>query len=88
MGIGFSEVRYLLLYPQFSNYFSKTSVVQMEGDPFKKNSIYLFVFGCAGSLLLHGVFSSCGKQGLLSSSHEQASHCSGFSCCRARALGC
>ena len=32
VGIGFSEVSYLLLYPQFSNYFSKTSVVQMKGD--------------------------------------------------------
>ena len=27
--------------------------------------IYLFVFGCAESLLLHGLFSSCCKQGLL-----------------------
>ena len=25
----------------------------------------LFIFGCAGSLLLRGVFSSCSKQGLL-----------------------
>ena len=26
---------------------------------------YLFVFGCAESLLLRGLFSSCSKQGLL-----------------------
>ena len=27
-------------------------------------NIYLFIFGCAGSLLLHGLFSSCGGWGL------------------------
>ena len=42
---------------------------------------------CAGFSLLHGLFSSCGNQGLLSSCGAQASHCHGFSCCGARALG-
>ena len=37
-----------------------------------------FFFGCAGSSLSLRLFSSCG---------EWASHCGGFSCCRARALG-
>ena len=32
-------------------------------------------------------FSSCGKQGPISSGGEQASPCGGFPCCRARALG-
>ena len=32
-------------------------------------------------------FSSCGKQGQLSSSDAQASHGGGFSCCRAQGLG-
>ena len=32
-------------------------------------------------------FSSCGKRGPISSGGEQASHCGGFPCCRARALG-
>ena len=32
-------------------------------------------------------FSSCSEWGLLSSCWAQASHCSGFSCCRAQALG-
>ena len=50
--------------------------------------IYLFVFGCAGSLLLRGLFSSCGKEGLLSSCGDWFSHCSGFSCCRAQSVGC
>ena len=38
--------------------------------------IYLS-FDCAGSLLMHGLLSSC---------NAQASHCDGFSCCRAQAL--
>ena len=37
--------------------------------------------------LLHGLFSRCRQRGLLSSFCVQASHCSGFSCCRAWALG-
>ena len=49
--------------------------------------IYLFVFGCAGSSLLHRLFSSCGEPGLLPSCGARASHCGGFSCCRAQALG-
>ena len=36
---------------------------------------FLFILGCAGSPLLRGLFSSCGEQGLLSSSGAQASHC-------------
>ena len=41
--------------------------------------IYLFIFGCAGSSLLQGLFFSCGERGLLSSRGVQASRCSGFS---------
>lgn len=49
----------------------------------------LFLFGCAGSSLLCRLFflSSCGKWGLLSSYSARASHCCGFFCCRAYALG-
>ena len=47
--------------------------------------IILFLFGCAGSSLPHGV-SRCGEQGLLSGCGAWASHCRGFSCYRARAL--
>jgi len=47
--------------------------------------IYLFIFDCAGSLLVHRRFSSFGEKGLLSSCGAQ-SHCDGFSCCRAGAL--
>ena len=42
--------------------------------------IILFIFGCAGSSLLRGLFSSCGEEGLLSSCGVQVSRCSGFSC--------
>ena len=52
-----------------------------------KNFVYLLTFVCAGSLSLRGLFSSCGEQGLLSSCDVQDSHCSGFSCCRAWAVG-
>ena len=48
---------------------------------------FLYFFGCAGSWLLHRLFSSCRKQGLFSSCSVWASHCSGFSWCEAWALG-
>ena len=45
------------------------------------------IFGCTGSSLLCGLFSSCSEWGLLSRSGAWASHCGGFSCCGAQALG-
>ena len=60
----------------------KTSIMWVIG--FLK--IYLF----SATLGLHccmQAFSSCSKWGLLSSCCAQASHCGGFSCCRAQALG-
>ena len=47
----------------------------------------IFIFGSAGSLMLCGLFCSCSEQGLLSSWGARASHCGGFSCCGAQALG-
>ena len=47
-----------------------------------------FIFGCVRSLLLCGLFSSCRELELLSRCRAWASHCSGFSCCRAQALAC
>ena len=49
--------------------------------------ICLLSFGSAGTLLLFGLLSSHGEWGLLSSCGAQASHCGGFSGCRAGALG-
>ena len=48
--------------------------------------IHSFIFDCAGSSLLHGLFSSCSEWGLLSSWGAKASHFTGFSC-GAQALG-
>ena len=62
---------------------------------FLKNFIHLFIFVRARSLLYEGFFSSCGEWGLLlqygewgllSSCGARASHCGGFSCCRAWAF--
>ena len=52
-----------------------------------KKQFYVFIFGCAWSSLLWGLFSSSGKWGQLSSCDVQASHCDGFSCCGAQSLG-
>ena len=41
----------------------------------------LFISGCAGASLLHGLFSDSSKQGLLSRCGAQFSHCGGFSRC-------
>ena len=48
--------------------------------------IILFIFSCAGSSLLRGLFSGCGKWGLLSSRGAWASQSGGFHC-GAQALG-
>ena len=39
----------------------------------------LFIFGCVGSSLPCGLFSSCSYPGLFSSCSAQVSDCSGFS---------
>ena len=46
----------------------------------------LFIFGCAGVCCCVPYFSSCSKQGLLSSCGVQAAHCNGFSHCGTSAL--
>ena len=49
--------------------------------------IYLFIFGCVGSLLLRTCFLQLLRAGATLPCGAWASHCSGFSCCGARALG-
>ena len=52
--------------------------------------IYLFIinfFGCVGSSLLRTGFLQLRRAGITLRCGERASHCCGFSCCRARALG-
>ena len=63
------------------------NTLMYTGD-FKIILLVCFVFGCAGSLLLCGPFSSCGEWGLLPGYGAQTSHCSSFSCCRAQAPRC
>ena len=46
---------------------------------FKVYLVIYFVFGCAGSLLVHGLFCSCGEVGLLSSCGAWALGHVGFS---------
>ena len=48
--------------------------------------MYLLL-GTLGLCCCAGAFSSCSKWGLLSSCNAKASHCGGFSCCGAQALG-
>ena len=49
--------------------------------------IYLFIFGCIGSLLLRVGFLYLWQAGPTLRCGAQASRCGGFSCCGARALG-
>ena len=48
----------------------------------------LFIYFWLPWLFVTTLFSSCGGKGLLSGNGTRASLCSGFSCCRAQALGC
>ena len=52
---------------------------------FKKLFIYLFIFGCTGSSLLHAGFLQLQRVGATLCCSAQASCCGGFSCCGARA---
>ena len=49
--------------------------------------IYLFIYGCIASTLLRTGFLQLQRAGAILHCGAQASHCSGFSCCRAWALG-
>ena len=52
------------------------------------NLFYLCIyFGCFGSSLLHEVFLQLWRVGATPHRNVRAPHCSGLSCCRARALG-
>ena len=54
---------------------------------FKFLFIYLFIFGCVGSLLLRAGFLQLRRVGAALHCGARASHCGGFPCCGARALG-
>ena len=88
------------LFPTFGSYADSLLSMFMPHDTFtttKQNSYlplyssYLLFFYYSFWLGLHccrWAFSSCGKQGLLSSCNARwAAHCSGLSCCKAQAPG-
>ena len=53
----------------------------------KLTLVFLYLFLAVPVLCCSArTFSSCGKQGPLSSCDTRVSHCDGFSCCRAQAL--
>ena len=54
---------------------------------FKIIFIYFYFRLCWVFVAVHGAFSRCSEQGLLFTASMRISHCSGFSCCGAQALG-
>ena len=67
---------------------AKTITCLYRNPAFDYKIFYFMLFLVVLSLCCYvQAFSSCGKQGLLSSCSARASHCSGFSCCGAQALG-
>ena len=70
----------LHFFPQTTQYSGFLSL-------FLKNNFIYFLFGYAGLHCCSGFFSSCSKEGLISSCGVWASHSGGFSCCRAWTLG-
>ena len=53
---------------------------------FSGGFFFKFIFVCVGSLLLHVGFLYLRRAGATLGCGAQASHCSGFCCCGARAL--
>ena len=64
-----------------------TMLIITNAETYADSLILFILFGCAGSLLLHGFFSTCSEQELLFSFSGWAYHCGGFSFCRTWALG-
>ena len=64
------------------------SCVCTEDERSENGIYYLFIFGCVGSLLLGGLsLVRASRRGYSLVAVAWASHCSGFSCCQAQALG-
>ena len=69
-------------------FYKRITVVLSRGGFFFYKFIYLFIiFGGVGSALLGAGFLQLWRAGATLHCGARASHCSGFSCCRARALG-
>ena len=61
--------------------------LQQDKCSFLVCRFHVFISGCAWPLLLRMAFSRHSELGLRSRFGAQAPHCSGFFCCRARAVG-
>ena len=71
-----------------SQVFCHCQMTQLAFIYFFNKSIYLFILAALGLRCCTWAFSSCGERGLLFlRCGARASHCGGFSCCGARALG-
>ena len=70
----------LLILPQdcFSSFLNGKTILYF---------LLMIIFGCAGSVLLHGIPLAVASRARSVCERRQVSHCSGFSCCRAWALG-
>ena len=71
--------RFLTTVPPGQSQFSTFFLLQIY--------LLIFIFGCVGSSLLHVGFLQLQPAGATLCCGAWASHCGGFSCCRARALG-
>ena len=71
-------------YINLRNYWVGQKVRSVLSSHFSFN---IFIFGCIGSSLLRASFLQLLGAGATLHCGVQASHCSGFSCCGARALG-
>ena len=69
------------------NYILNTFTVKDYLNTIALKNFYLFYFLLCWVFIASWASSSCSEQELLSGCGEQASHCSGLSCCRARAPG-
>ena len=76
------DYTFYLGVPQFIYFFETQEV-------FKKNLfilLFIFIFGCVGSSLLHAGFLQLQRGRATLCCDVRASHCGGFCCCGARAL--
>ena len=62
-------------------------LIRQDPSVISPPQVFLFVFGCAGSSLLCGLFYSCSHWEHCSLVTALVSHYNGFSCCRTQALG-
>ena len=81
--------KFLLL--KISHLWSKTHTYEVYNilHTYFKNLfiLFIFMFGCVGSSLLHAGFLKLRQAGVTLCCGGRASHCGGFSWCGARALG-